>query len=169
MIILFYSFFMFNTDPSLTNAPLIQKRLHLNIFFKCSQPTVAFALGAKLCVPDFHQVCHLSPIIPDGIKSILFYHGSIKSVNNIVTCVSSDEQNIFCLYKGEPFCLFAHCIWLTVLKKPYFPLFSFTHPSFSIILIFPPSLPFFSHTQISLVFFPPILIYFLLSVCFSTH
>lgn len=43
---------------------------------------------------------------------------------------SSDEQNIFCLYKERFFWLFTHCICLIVLKKPHFPSFPFYAPFF---------------------------------------
>ena len=88
-------------------------------------------------------------------------------VNYFFSFCSSDEQNIFRLYKARLLGFSTRYIWLFVLKKPELPLFSLYAPFFSPYL--PSSLPFFSCTQISLVFFSPILIYFLLSYCFSTH
>ena len=43
---------------------------------------------------------------------------------------SSDEQNIFCLYKERFFWLFTHCICLIDLQKPHFPSFPFYAPFF---------------------------------------
>ena len=53
-----------------------------------------------------------------------------EKVCHIVRNSSSDEQNIFCLYKERFFWLFTHCICLIVLKKPHFPSFPFYAPFF---------------------------------------